>query len=86
MVRTVRETGKPVSHVAQALGINEYTLHNSLHNWVQMDRLADVSGEWQRLQERDAEGISTGAGAAAAGEGRAGQAARQGEGGLVVLC
>ncbi|WP_067186102.1 transposase [Microtetraspora niveoalba] len=35
-VRIVKETGKPVSHVARDLGINEYTLHN----WVQMDRHA----------------------------------------------
>lgn len=35
-VRIVRETGKPVAHVARDLGINEYTLYN----WVQMDRLA----------------------------------------------
>ncbi|WP_433513806.1 transposase [Nonomuraea sp. CA-143628] len=35
-VRIVKETGKPVSHVARDLGINAYTLHN----WVQMDRLA----------------------------------------------
>ncbi|MEV4525776.1 transposase [Streptosporangium sp. NPDC049304] len=35
-VRIVKETGKPVAHVARDLGINEYTLHN----WVQMDRLA----------------------------------------------
>ncbi len=34
--RIVKETGKPVSHVARDLGINEYTLHN----WVQMDRHA----------------------------------------------
>ncbi|GGO64709.1 transposase [Nonomuraea cavernae] len=34
-VRIVKETGKP-SHVARDLGINAYTLHN----WVQMDRLA----------------------------------------------
>ncbi|MFD0657373.1 transposase [Thermocatellispora tengchongensis] len=27
-VRIVKETGKPVSHVARALGVNEYTLHN----------------------------------------------------------
>ncbi|MCC5578217.1 transposase [Microtetraspora sp. AC03309] len=36
-VRIVKETGKPVSHVARDLGINEYTLHN----WVQMDRHAN---------------------------------------------
>ncbi|MGP3932177.1 transposase [Nonomuraea sp. KM88] len=30
-VRIVRETGKPVAHVARDLGINEYTLYN----WVQ---------------------------------------------------
>jgi transposase len=35
-VRIVKETGKPVSHVARDLGINAYTLHN----WVQIDRLA----------------------------------------------
>jgi transposase len=35
-VRIVKETGKPVSHVARDLGINAYTLHN----WVQMDQLA----------------------------------------------
>lgn len=35
-MRIVRETGKPVAHVARDLGINEYTLYN----WVQMDRLA----------------------------------------------
>ncbi|MEU4229125.1 transposase [Nonomuraea sp. NPDC026600] len=35
-VRIVKETGKPVSHVARDLGINEYTLHN----WMQMDRHA----------------------------------------------
>jgi transposase len=35
-VRIVKETGKPVAHIARDLGINEYTLHN----WVQMDRLA----------------------------------------------
>lgn len=35
-VRIVRETGKPVAHIARDLGINEYTLYN----WVQMDRLA----------------------------------------------
>ncbi|GAA3441917.1 transposase [Planomonospora venezuelensis] len=38
-VRIVKETGKPVAHVARDLGINEYTLHN----WVQMDR--DASGQ-----------------------------------------
>ncbi|WP_433425767.1 hypothetical protein ACQP1V_06255 [Microtetraspora malaysiensis] len=27
-MRIVKETGKPVSHVARDLGINEYTLHN----------------------------------------------------------
>ncbi|MEU8251369.1 transposase [Nonomuraea sp. NPDC048916] len=36
-VRIVRETGKPVAHVARDLGINEHTLYN----WVQMDRLAE---------------------------------------------
>ncbi|GAT69461.1 transposase [Planomonospora sphaerica] len=36
-VRIVKETGKPVAHVARDLGINEYTLHN----WVQMDRHAN---------------------------------------------
>jgi transposase len=36
VVRIVKETGKPVSHVARDVGINEYTLHN----WVQMDRHA----------------------------------------------
>uniref|UniRef100_UPI00117BF642 transposase n=1 Tax=Thermoactinospora rubra TaxID=1088767 RepID=UPI00117BF642 len=35
-VRIVKETGKTVVQVARDLGINEYTLHN----WVQMDRLA----------------------------------------------
>jgi transposase len=35
-VRIVKETGKPVAHIARDLGINEYTLHN----WVQMDRHA----------------------------------------------
>jgi transposase len=33
-VRIVKETGKPVAHIARDLGINEYTLYN----WVQMDR------------------------------------------------
>jgi transposase len=33
-VRIVKETGKPVAHIARDLGINAYTLHN----WVQMDR------------------------------------------------
>jgi transposase len=32
-VRIVKETGKPVAHIARDLGINEYTLYN----WVQMD-------------------------------------------------
>ncbi|WP_157253578.1 transposase [Nonomuraea typhae] len=36
VVRVVKETGKTVVQVARVLGINEYTLHN----WVQMDRLA----------------------------------------------
>lgn len=35
-MRIVKETGKPVAHIARDLGINEYTLHN----WVQMDRHA----------------------------------------------
>ncbi|MGP3966044.1 transposase [Nonomuraea sp. 3N208] len=35
-VRIVKETGKPVAHIARDLGINEYTLYN----WVQMDRHA----------------------------------------------
>ncbi|MFG6194325.1 transposase [Nonomuraea sp. JJY05] len=35
-VRIVKETGKPVAHIARDLGINEY----NLHNWVQMDRHA----------------------------------------------
>ncbi|MGN9847362.1 transposase [Nonomuraea sp. H19] len=35
-LRIVKETGKPVAHIARDLGINEYTLHN----WVQMDRHA----------------------------------------------
>ncbi|WP_327581749.1 transposase [Nonomuraea sp. NBC_00507] len=33
-MRIVKETGKPVAHIARDLGINEYTLYN----WVQMDR------------------------------------------------
>ncbi|MEV4583361.1 transposase [Nonomuraea jabiensis] len=36
-VRIVKETGKPVAQVARNLGIGPYTLHN----WVQMDRLAE---------------------------------------------
>jgi transposase len=36
-VRIVKETGKPVAHIARDLGINAYTLHN----WVQMDRHAE---------------------------------------------
>jgi transposase len=41
-VRIVKETGKPVAQVARDLDINPYTLHN----WVQMDRLAeDNSGD-----------------------------------------
>ncbi|MBO3752349.1 transposase [Streptosporangiaceae bacterium NEAU-GS5] len=36
-VRIVKETGKPVAQVARDLGISPYTLHN----WVQMDRLAE---------------------------------------------
>ncbi|MEV4579502.1 transposase [Nonomuraea jabiensis] len=35
-VRIVKETSKPVAQVARDLGISPYTLHN----WVQMDRLA----------------------------------------------
>ncbi|MEV1248647.1 transposase [Nonomuraea sp. NPDC049750] len=35
-VRIVKETGKPVAHIARDLGVNEYTLYN----WVQMDRHA----------------------------------------------
>ncbi|MBN6058623.1 transposase, partial [Nonomuraea sp. RK-328] len=35
-LRIVKETGKPVAQVARDLGISPYTLHN----WVQMDRLA----------------------------------------------
>ncbi|MGW0199371.1 transposase [Nonomuraea sp. NPDC003201] len=35
-VRIVKKTGKPVAQVARDLGISPYTLHN----WVQMDRLA----------------------------------------------
>jgi transposase len=35
-VRIVKETGKPVAHIARDLGVNEYTLYN----WVTMDRLA----------------------------------------------
>ncbi len=36
-LRIVKETGKPVAQVARDLGISPYTLHN----WVQMDRLAE---------------------------------------------
>jgi transposase len=36
-VRIVKETGKPVAQVARDLGISPYTLHN----WVQLDRLAE---------------------------------------------
>ncbi|MFC5827184.1 transposase [Nonomuraea insulae] len=36
-LRIVKETGKPVAQAARDLGISPYTLHN----WVQMDRLAE---------------------------------------------
>jgi transposase len=36
-LRIVKETGKPVARVARDLGISPFTLHN----WVQMDRLAE---------------------------------------------
>jgi transposase len=36
-LRIVKETGKPVAQVARDLGISPFTLHN----WVQMDRLAE---------------------------------------------
>jgi transposase len=39
-VRIVKETGKPVAQIARDLDINPYTLHN----WVQMDRLAEQNG------------------------------------------
>ncbi|MEU7889474.1 transposase [Microbispora bryophytorum] len=56
-VRIVKETGKPVSHVARDLGINEYTLHN----WVQMDRHAGgqaVGGGGGTLKESESEELA----------------------------
>ncbi|MFF4779340.1 transposase [Microtetraspora fusca] len=58
-VRIVKETGKPVSHVARDLGINEYTLHN----WVQMDRHANGqaggnSGGGGTLKESESEELA----------------------------
>ncbi|GAA3786498.1 hypothetical protein GCM10022226_00750 [Sphaerisporangium flaviroseum] len=71
-VRIVKETGKPVSHVARDLRINAYTLHN----WVQMDRFAtgEDGGDSTRstaLKESAEEEL-----ARLRREGRAGQAAR----------
>ncbi|GHH66588.1 hypothetical protein GCM10017673_12360 [Streptosporangium violaceochromogenes] len=55
-VRIVKETGKPVAHVARDLGINEYTLHN----WVRMDRHAggQVSGGGGTLKESEQEELA----------------------------
>ncbi|WP_440104826.1 transposase [Streptosporangium sp. H16] len=56
VVRIVKETGKPVAHVARDLGINEYTLHN----WVQMDRHAggQVGGGGGTLKESEQEELA----------------------------
>ncbi|GAA2886123.1 hypothetical protein GCM10010517_49800 [Streptosporangium fragile] len=55
-VRIVKETGKPVAHVARDLGINEYTLHN----WMQMDRHANgqVGGGGGTLKESEQEELA----------------------------
>ncbi|MEU7864567.1 transposase [Nonomuraea sp. NPDC049141] len=57
-VRIVKETGKPVAHVARDLGISPYTLHN----WVQMDRLAEhYNGDGDRsgtLEETEQEELA----------------------------
>ena len=57
-VRIVEETGRPVSHVARELGVNEGTLGN----WVRQDRAersgglsADERAELARLRRRVAE-------------------------------
>ena len=65
-VRLVRETGKPIAQVARDLGINEGTLGN----WVNADKRR--RGEGGRGAER---GRAGGAGPAAEGERRAGDAA-----------
>ncbi|GAA3622617.1 hypothetical protein GCM10022419_130370 [Nonomuraea rosea] len=58
-VRIVKETGKPVAQVARDLGISPYTLHN----WVQMDRLAehyngDGSDRGKTLEESEQEELA----------------------------
>ncbi|MEV0349319.1 transposase [Nonomuraea sp. NPDC050680] len=54
-VRIVKETGKPVSHVARDLGVNEYTLHN----WMQMDRQVGGNGGGSgRLTESEQEELA----------------------------
>jgi transposase len=54
-VRIVKETGKPVSQIARDLDINPYTLHN----WVQMDRLAEQNGSGGgKLKESEQEELA----------------------------
>ena len=57
-VRVVKETGRPVAHVARELGVNEGTLGN----WVRRDEAeraggltADERAELARLRKRVAE-------------------------------
>ncbi len=57
-VRIVKETGRPVAHVARELGVNEGTLGN----WVRQDQAersgglsADERAELARLRKRVAE-------------------------------
>jgi len=50
-VRLVRETGKPIAHIAKDLGINEGTLSN----WVNLDRRRREGGNGGLSEDERAE-------------------------------